>query len=483
VDYKFSGFLAPLNSTLAMALNRTVPIKFQLTDGNGKYITSLSAVVSLQVLNAQGQNVLTNAGSTTLRCDATAKQFIANWQTKGLTAGTYTVTLALADGTIYKKAVQLSANGSSGALLVDGTSTATTAVGALLGGDIDLYVDNSNGDLTADELARIEDAVTGVDAVTAPYGVAVTEVTDPTQADVTLTMDTTSAVGGYADGVLGCTTDAGQITIITGWNFYAGSDTTLIGSGQYDFETIVTHELGHALGLGHSTDSTSVMYATLDSGAVNRSLTVADLNVPDADTGGACGLHAAVPTLSESSITITPGKDGTVNASAPSTAMSFHPSSAQGLVFASSLNKASAMAEPSTSLLSSSVGEESLSRLLMGAGDALRSLSDLANPRDPFFAGFENDGVSGLRPVPAQKDDTATSEARDIAILDGLDYPFSAAAHRGNDRLDQLYKEADSDGFWSAAFASAESPLVGHTMIENGLTDASLALAGALGGM
>jgi hypothetical protein len=106
-------------------------------------------------------------------------------------------------------------------------------------------------------------------------------------------MDTTSAVGGYAAGVLGCTTDAGQITLINGWNFYAGSDATQIGSAQYDFETVVTHELGHALGIGHSTDSASVMYATLNTGSVNRSLTTADLNVADSNTTGACGLHAA----------------------------------------------------------------------------------------------------------------------------------------------------------------------------------------------
>ncbi len=284
VQYRFSGFLAPLNSNMAMALNRTIPIKFQLTDYNGKFISSLSAVKSLTV-----------PGGTlsALRYDSTANQFIANWNTKGLVAGTYALTLVLADNTRYTKSVTLSKNGSSAGLVAAGDGTATTATGALLGGNIELYVNNTNGDLTADELARIQDAVTATDAVTEAYGVAVTEVTDPTLADVTLNMDTTSAVGGYADGVLGCTTDAGQITIINGWNFYAGSDATQIGSEQYDFETVVTHELGHALGLGHSTDSTSVMYATLNTGTVNRTLATADLNVADSDTTGACGLHAA----------------------------------------------------------------------------------------------------------------------------------------------------------------------------------------------
>src|SRR5262249_26690635 len=97
-------------------------------------------------------------------------------------------------------------------------------------------------------------------------------------------------------------------------------DLSAIGVGQYDFESIVTHELGHAIGLGHSGDTGSVMYPYLDSGEtrrgvttqdmsvleasdgtpepllaapVNRSLTTADLNVAASGTRGACGLHAA----------------------------------------------------------------------------------------------------------------------------------------------------------------------------------------------
>jgi hypothetical protein len=54
------------------------------------------------------------------------------------------------------------------------------------------------------------------------------------------------------------------------------------------------HELGHVLGLGHSADTTSIMFATLGAGTANRNLTVADLNVPDTDGGDAAGLHARV---------------------------------------------------------------------------------------------------------------------------------------------------------------------------------------------
>jgi hypothetical protein len=94
--------------------------------------------------------------------------------------------------------------------------------------------------------------------------------------------------------VLGCTTDLGEITLIQGWNWYTAADAGQIAADQYDFQTIATHELGHALGLGHSALSTSVMYATLSSGVTSRALATQDLNVADTG-GGPSALRVAVP--------------------------------------------------------------------------------------------------------------------------------------------------------------------------------------------
>src|SRR5262249_12445727 len=87
---------------------------------------------------------------------------------------------------------------------------------------------------------------------------------------------------GVADGVLGVTLGT-DITLVNGWNWYLGADPTQVGSDQYDLQSIVSHELGHAVGLGHSTDSQSVMYPYLTTGEAKRDLTASDRGSIDGD--------------------------------------------------------------------------------------------------------------------------------------------------------------------------------------------------------
>jgi hypothetical protein len=106
-------------------------------------------------------------------------------------------------------------------------------------GDLDPTFGNG-GLVTTDFVGGQDNAV---------YGVNVTETTDSTQADVVVNLASSTALGGVADGVLGCESD-GQITLVSGWAWYAGADPAQVGAGQYDFETVLIHELGHAPGWG-----------------------------------------------------------------------------------------------------------------------------------------------------------------------------------------------------------------------------------------
>jgi hypothetical protein len=197
-------------------------------------------------------------------------------------------------GSLVVNRLQLSGNGISTQVIAGGVGS-DASVGELVAGDLTLYVDNSGGALSTDELARIDDAVAAYNALLAPYSVTITEVSSADQANVVLTSGGTSPCGGQADGVLGCyAPGSGTITLLQGWNYYAGADPSAIGAGQYDFEALAFHELGHALGLGGSPDPSSVMSETLPAGVIRRTPTTADLNVGDAD-GQPDAERAALP--------------------------------------------------------------------------------------------------------------------------------------------------------------------------------------------
>ena len=298
VNYASAGFLAPLSQNMYFALGRTIPIKFQLTDASGSLVTGMSAVQSISVTGPEGRiTPPPAAGSTGWRNDGA--QYIYNWQTaKTLAQGPYVIVVTLADGSTIAKDIQLVSSVGAAKLTADSATAAAggATAGALLGGDVALLVDNQAGQFSADELVRVQDAIAQVNSVVGPYGVTIYQV-DPAyaaSANVVVQTSATSAVGGYADGVLGCTTDLGEITLIQGWSWYTGADAGQIAAGQYDFQTAVTHELGHALGLGHSAVSSSVMYATLSSGMTSRALAVQDLNVAG-QADGPSALRVAVP--------------------------------------------------------------------------------------------------------------------------------------------------------------------------------------------
>ncbi len=205
-------------------------------------------------------------------------------------------------GTIYAANALLSITGNThlnGALVVNtlnlsgNTSLTQMAAGSdgagdilnigntLLAGNLNVYVNDPTAYFSADMRARIDDAIAGLDSLLLPYHVTVTEVNDPSLANMIVDAGTTSACGTTAQGVLGCFNPTNhEITILEGWNWYAGADPSQIGAGQYDFQTTITHEFGHALGLGGSSSLTSPMNETLPVGTTRRIMTVPDLNIP-----------------------------------------------------------------------------------------------------------------------------------------------------------------------------------------------------------
>jgi hypothetical protein len=186
--------------------------------------------------------------------------------------------------------------------LVSTDSQIGTTAGGVIGngysmrrGTLLVYVDNSAGHITAGEQARIDDAIATYNTELDSDGLTLVEVgaDQAANANITISMSDTTVIGGASDGVLGVTTMDGTIVLVNGWNWYTGSDPSQIGSSEYDFETVAMHELGHGIGLGHSTDTFSVMYPTLANGNVRRDLSTADLSLIESDSGGSEPLLAA----------------------------------------------------------------------------------------------------------------------------------------------------------------------------------------------
>jgi len=114
-DFKGSGgFQPPVEDppvTNTAKAGSTVPVKWQLPNGSGGFISDLGAVLSIELQEVSCANVsetvtdgvkAAGAGKTGVRYDFAANQYVYNWKTSRIQAGKcYALCLKLNDGTRY----------------------------------------------------------------------------------------------------------------------------------------------------------------------------------------------------------------------------------------------------------------------------------------------------------------------------------------------------------------------------------------------
>ncbi len=90
VIYAFKGLLDPYSPTKVNKAGSSIPLKWQYTDAAGNVVVSSSAAPSVAIT---GVSPVNDSGKSGLQYDALTNTWQLNWQTKGLSAGNYQVTI------------------------------------------------------------------------------------------------------------------------------------------------------------------------------------------------------------------------------------------------------------------------------------------------------------------------------------------------------------------------------------------------------
>ena len=116
ISFNWAGFFQPVDNKMlnGMKAGSTAPIKWQVSDGNGGYISSLSIVAKV-LSGVQACSVSTPVdnledyatGNTHLRYDSTSNQYVYNWQSPKKPGQCFQVDIVLTDGTHHVAQFQL----------------------------------------------------------------------------------------------------------------------------------------------------------------------------------------------------------------------------------------------------------------------------------------------------------------------------------------------------------------------------------------